>query len=108
MLDIPRSARGHAPIAGVTLALVALFAAACGPAPSPSNATGEGCNVAAHQHDEATNATGPGTCTSDCECDGMRTCSFVRSGKGVGTFGVCQGTARPGVTADNRAASRRP
>jgi hypothetical protein len=38
-----------------------------------------------YHHDEAKNPKGAGSCASDCDCDGMRSC----------TSGVCQGKARP-------------
>jgi hypothetical protein len=70
---------------------------ACGPSPSPAAdvrgaavadtpvpADGQ-CDFVNYHHDEARNAKGSGKCASDCDCDGMRSC----------TSGTCQGTARP-------------
>ena len=42
------------------------------------------CNTREYLWNEAFNAGGPGRCASDCECDGLRTC----------TAGLCQGAAR--------------
>lgn len=42
------------------------------------------CNTREYSWNEAWNAGGPGRCATDCECDGLRTC----------TAGACQGTAR--------------
>ena len=42
------------------------------------------CNTREYLWNEAWNAGGPGRCASDCECDGLRTC----------TAGLCQGAAR--------------
>jgi hypothetical protein len=42
------------------------------------------CNTPAYHWNEAFNAGGPGRCTSDCQCDGARTCGG----------GTCGGTAR--------------
>ncbi len=43
------------------------------------------CNYVNYHHNEAKNAQGPSKCTSDCDCDGMRSCEA----------GVCAGKARP-------------
>jgi hypothetical protein len=42
------------------------------------------CNTPQYHWNESLNAAGPGRCASDCECDGLRTC----------TAGACQGNAR--------------
>lgn len=51
-------------------------------ADAPQGAHGD-CNYVNYHHDESKNASG--ACSTDCDCDGMRTCS---SGK-------CTGTPRP-------------
>src|SRR5580698_10350943 len=43
------------------------------------------CNFVNYRHDEARNGQGSGVCTTDCDCDGMRSC----------VSGTCTGTARP-------------
>lgn len=43
------------------------------------------CNYVNYHHNEAKNVKGAGKCTSDCDCDGMRSC----------TAGSCSGSARP-------------
>ena len=43
------------------------------------------CDFVNYHHDESVNVQGPGRCTTDCDCDGMRSCSN----------GVCAGEARP-------------
>lgn len=43
------------------------------------------CNFVNYHRDEAVNVQGPGRCTTDCDCDGMRSC----------TGGTCSGEARP-------------
>jgi hypothetical protein len=43
------------------------------------------CNYANFHHNEAKNTTGAGKCATDCDCDGMRSC----------TSGECTGKARP-------------
>lgn len=48
----------------------------------------DSCNYYNYYHDEAANPLGSNRCSSDCDCDGMRTCS---------PFGWCQGEARPFV-----------
>ncbi|MCH9682027.1 MAG: hypothetical protein K0V04_11375 [Deltaproteobacteria bacterium] len=48
--------------------------------PSDGNCTSED-----YVHDEATNPLGSNQCSTDCECDGARTCS---------QWGWCQGTSR--------------
>jgi hypothetical protein len=43
------------------------------------------CDYVNYHHDEAVNVQGPGRCTTDCDCDGMRSCRD----------GACTGDARP-------------
>jgi hypothetical protein len=43
------------------------------------------CDFVNYHHNEAKNEKGPSKCASDCDCDGMRSC----------TSGVCSGKARP-------------
>lgn len=43
------------------------------------------CDFVNYHRDEAVNAQGPGKCATDCDCDGMRSC----------TDGTCAGQARP-------------
>jgi hypothetical protein len=43
------------------------------------------CDFVNYLHDEKKNKQGPGKCTSDCDCDGLRSC----------TAGSCTGKARP-------------
>jgi hypothetical protein len=43
------------------------------------------CDFVNYHHDESVNVQGPSRCTTDCDCDGLRSC----------TDGVCQGEARP-------------
>jgi hypothetical protein len=43
------------------------------------------CDFVNYHHDESVNVQGPSKCTTDCDCDGMRSC----------TVGVCSGVARP-------------
>jgi hypothetical protein len=80
-------------------ALAVATLAACDPSPSGAanptvaNVTGADtpvpadhqCNFANYRHDESRNSGGAAKCASDCDCDGMRSCSA----------GTCQGTARP-------------
>ncbi len=86
-------------IASTCLFGLASAAAACGPAAPPAAAPGGSgavgadtpvpadgqCDFVNYHHDEAKNPKGAGKCASDCDCDGMRSC----------TSGACQGTARP-------------
>lgn len=85
-------------IASALLIGLAAVAAACGPAQQPPAAPGGAgavadtpvpadgkCDFVNYRHDEARNPNGPGKCASDCDCDGMRSC----------TAGACQGKARP-------------
>lgn len=74
-----------------SIALACLFTLAATAAPkqkapkdTPVPADGQ-CNFVNYFHNEKKNAKGPSVCTTDCDCDGMRSCS---SGK-------CTGTARP-------------
>jgi len=43
------------------------------------------CDYVNYHHDESVNLQGPGKCTTDCDCDGMRLCKT----------GACTGAARP-------------
>jgi hypothetical protein len=72
--------------------------AAITPSPSPAVAQQAdtkselgNCDYYNYYHDESKNPTGSGTCSTDCDCDGMRTCRG----------GVCGGDARPPVDCDN-------
>lgn len=87
MVMILRSTHVRALLAAVTPALLTLIAGACTPAQDASQAAGNSCNYVNYHHDEAKNAAGPASCATDCDCDGMRTC----------TAGACQGAARPAV-----------
>jgi hypothetical protein len=53
-----------------------------------THAANSQCNFYNYHHDESRNAGGAGHCSSDCDCDGMRTC---------GPNGLCQGDARPAL-----------
>jgi hypothetical protein len=46
------------------------------------------CDFVNYHRDETVNVQGAGKCTTDCDCDGMRSC----------TDGTCTGTARPTIT----------
>lgn len=85
------------------IAAVAALFVACASNPGPSGTTpasnaGEAehpdtkaapgdCEYYNYYHNESKNSGGPGKCTDDCECDGMRSC----------TSGVCEGEARKKV-----------
>ena len=43
------------------------------------------CDFVNYHHDEGVNDLGPGACSTDCDCDGVRSCSG----------GMCTGQARP-------------
>lgn len=43
------------------------------------------CDFVNYHRDESMNVQGAGLCTTDCDCDGMRSC----------TAGACTGDARP-------------
>jgi hypothetical protein len=88
MAMISRSAAVRVLFAAVTPALLAMVAGACSPAQDASQVAGSSCNFINYHHDEAKNAAGPAKCSTDCDCDGMRTCAS----------GTCQGTARPADT----------
>jgi hypothetical protein len=49
------------------------------------------CDYYNYYHDESKTPSGPGTCATDCDCDGMRACRA----------GVCGGDARPPIDCDN-------
>ena len=49
------------------------------------------CKYFNYYHDESKTASGPGTCSTDCDCDGMRAC----------TAGACQGDPRPNIDCDS-------
>lgn len=49
------------------------------------------CDFYNYYHDKSKNPGGPGTCTTDCDCDGMRACRA----------GICGGDARPAVDCDS-------
>lgn len=98
------SIRSQFSIASAFLISFAAIATACGPAqpaqPPPAGtdaplgnaahadtpvpADGK-CDFVNYYHDESKNAKGAGKCATDCDCDGMRSC----------TSGECQGKARP-------------
>lgn len=85
--------RSTRPLALVVSASVAtLLAGACASTPStdaasPAPADGD-CNYVNYHHDEAKNEGGDGKCSTDCDCDGTRTCAS----------GACTGVARPPTT----------
>jgi hypothetical protein len=56
----------------------------CAGAARPEKLTAAVCNSKDYHYNEAWTKAGPGKCSGDCECDGLRTCE---SGK-------CAGTAR--------------
>jgi hypothetical protein len=49
------------------------------------------CGYYNYYHDESKSPAGPGVCSTDCDCDGMRACRA----------GVCGGDARPPIDCDN-------
>ena len=51
------------------------------------------CDFYNYYHDESKNSIGAGKCTTDCDCDGMRSCKS----------GGCQGEARAQVECNNPA-----
>ena len=71
-----------------TLLVGVIGAGACGSSgtstTTPSGSSAQ-CNYVNYHHDEAKNDGGK--CSSDCDCDGMRTC----------TSGACTGKARPEI-----------
>jgi hypothetical protein len=86
----------------LTVAVGTVFATGCAETPAPASAaqaaSGEpphpdtkaepgNCNYYNYYHDESKNAGGAGKCTSDCDCDGMRSCKS----------GSCAGEARAKV-----------
>jgi hypothetical protein len=62
-----------------------------GPQHPDTNAEPGNCDYYNYYHDESRNPGGAGTCSTDCDCDGMRACRA----------GVCGGDARPAVDCDN-------
>jgi hypothetical protein len=78
----------------VPLVLLAMSVTACGssevhPETAKLAATQPQCDFVNYHHDESVNVQGSGKCTTDCDCDGVRSC----------TGGECTGTARPTDTA---------
>jgi hypothetical protein len=73
------------------VAPLAIAASARGAAP---NAAASQCNFYNYHHDESRNAGGSGHCSSDCDCDGMRSC---------GPNSSCEGDARPALPSCNDA-----
>jgi len=71
-------------ITAILASLIAVSANAKGLKDTPVPADGK-CDYVNFHHNEAKNANGPGVCTTDCDCDGMRSC----------VSGKCSGTARP-------------
>lgn len=72
------------------LASFALALAACGShAEAPHLAASQPeCDFVNYHRNEALNVQGDGRCTTDCDCDGMRSCKD----------GACTGDARPIIT----------
>jgi hypothetical protein len=68
----------------VFLSLFALSADAKPIKDTPVPADGQ-CDYVNYFHNETKNPQGSGKCTSDCDCDGMRSC----------VAGACSGKARP-------------
>ena len=69
------------------LLLLAPILAACGSHSETSKLPSlqPQCDYVNYHHDESVNVQGPGQCTTDCDCDGVRSC----------TQGRCEGEARP-------------
>lgn len=69
-------------------------AGAAGPSDSPRQkpVPAADCNYFNYHHDESKNAGGASKCSSDCDCDGMRTC---------GKVGLCEGEARPKMSCND-------
>ena len=53
--------------------------------PHGAPATQPQCDYVNYHRDESVNVQGPSRCTTDCDCDGMRSCAD----------GACTGEARP-------------
>jgi hypothetical protein len=86
-----------------TIAVPAALFAACAENPGPSSSTPTStlsetahadtkaepgnCDFYNYYHDESKNSGGAGKCTTDCDCDGMRSCKSS----------ACQGEARAKV-----------
>jgi hypothetical protein len=62
-----------------------------GPQHPDTKAEPGNCDYYNYYHDESRNPGGSGTCSTDCDCDGMRACRA----------GVCGGDARPPIDCDN-------
>jgi hypothetical protein len=62
-----------------------------GPEHPDTKAEPGNCDYYNYYHDESKSPGGPGTCSTDCDCDGMRACRA----------GVCGGDARPPIDCDN-------
>jgi hypothetical protein len=70
----------------VSSALICLFAATANAAHKDTPVPTDGqCDFVNYYHNEAKNTAGPGKCSSDCDCDGTRSC----------VEGKCSGKARP-------------
>jgi hypothetical protein len=72
------------------IALITLILAACSShADSPRLPAAQSqCDFVNYHRDETVNVQGSGRCTTDCDCDGMRSCKD----------GACAGEARPTIT----------
>lgn len=77
--------------------IVAPLAIAAGASSAATNSAGSQCNFYNYHRDESKSTGGPGHCSSDCDCDGMRTC---------GPNASCQGDARPALPSCNDARYR--
>jgi hypothetical protein len=107
MVDIDTQSMGHGfrvAVSGVTsddaqeILIRANAFAAISPSPAspgaqhPDTKAEQGnCDYLNYYHDESKTPSGPGTCSTDCDCDGMRACRA----------GVCGGDARPAMDCDN-------
>lgn len=92
MVTSPRSVLVRVLQATSVVAPMAVLQFACVSARAPSSVDDHNrCNYINYEHDEAANAAGPGKCTSNCDCDGMRNC----------VSGACQGVARPALSCNS-------